>query len=282
MAIPVSVIIVTKNAGGTIAVTLDALQNFSEVIVVDSNSTDNTKTIVQDKNISVIDFTWNGQYPKKRQWVLENIQTKFEWVFFVDGDEIVTPELANEIQKMVDTPKHDAYFVYGQPVFCGYTLKHGRWNNKIVLFKKSVLSYPEFPDLEVEGMGEIEGHYQPKVLGSVGQLTMPMVHDCAETLDAWIDRHQRYAIWQAEMEYRGINLAVTETGTRALTKRAFQDSFGRAIVTFLDSYILQQGFRDGMPGLHYAVARGWYYWLISARKFGLADKQKVVSAARNS
>lgn len=282
MTIPVTVIIVTKNAGGTIANTLEALNEFNEVLVVDSMSEDNTRTIVSGKNVPLIDFHWNGQYPKKRQWCLENIATQHEWIFFVDGDEIVTPALASEIAKAVKNSNHAAWFVRGQPVFCGRKLKYGRWNNKIALFKKQAVSYPEFPDLKVEGMGEIEGHYQPKVTGTIGQLEAPLIHDCAETIDAWIDRHQRYAAWQAKMEFHGINLAVTETGMRALTKRAFQDSFGRAVVTFLDSYILQKGFLDGMPGLHYAVARGWYYWLISARKSVLANKQKAAASSQNA
>jgi glycosyltransferase involved in cell wall biosynthesis len=273
----VTVIIVTKNAGGTIGATLDALRDFNEVIVVDSFSDDDTKTIAQQKNIQVIDFQWNGQYPKKRQWVLENIAVKNDWIFFVDGDETVTPELTQEIHKELLQPKNDAYFVRGQPVFCGQRLAHGRWNNKIVLFKKGAVSYPEFPDLDIAGMGEIEGHYQPKVNGSIGQIHAPLIHDCAETIDSWSDRHQRYATWQAEVEKRGIDLAVTETGWRAQAKRAFQDSFGRGIVMFLDSYVMQQGFLDGKAGLHYAVARGWYYWLISAKKSVLADKKKADS-----
>jgi glycosyltransferase involved in cell wall biosynthesis len=279
MAIQASVIIVTKNAGATIAATLDSLRDFNEVIVVDSFSDDETKSVALAKNIPVIDFAWNGQYPKKRQWVLENVPVKNDWIFFVDGDETITPELAQEIQKELQQPKNDAYFVRGQPMFSGQALKHGRWNNKIVLFKKSVVSYPVMPDLDIAGMGEIEGHYQPKITGTIGQIYAPLVHDCAENLDVWIDRHQRYATWQAEVEFRGIDLAVTETGWRAQVKRAFQDSFGRPIVMFLDSYILQQGILDGRAGLDYAVARGWYYWLISAKKAVLAGKAKADSVS---
>jgi glycosyltransferase involved in cell wall biosynthesis len=282
MKIPVSVIIVTKNAAGTIGKTLEALQDFDEVILVDSSSDDGTKEIALNKDVQVIDYKWNGQYPKKRQFVLENIATRHEWIFFVDGDEIVTGELVEEIRKELQLPKHDAYFVKGQPVFCGKSLQHGRWNNKIVLFKKSAVYYPEFPDLDIAGMGEIEGHYQPKINGTVGQLVAPLIHDCAETLDLWLHRHQRYATWQAEVEFRGIDLAVTETGWRAQAKRAFQDSFGRPVVMFLDSYFLNQGFRDGMAGLHYAVARGWYYWLISAKKTVLADKAREAAASKRT
>jgi glycosyltransferase involved in cell wall biosynthesis len=282
MSIQASVIIITKNAGSTIAATLDSVRDFSEVIVVDSFSDDQTKSIALAKNIPVIDFAWNGQYPKKRQWVLENVPVKNKWIFFVDGDEIITPELAQEIWKELQQPQHDAYFVQGQPVFGGQVLKHGRWNNKIVLFKKTAISYPEFPDLDISGMGEVEGHYQPKIIGSVGQIYSPLIHDCAENLDEWIDRHQRYATWQSEVEHRGMDLAVTETGWRALAKRAFQDSFGRAVVMFLDSYILKQGFLDGKAGLDYAVARGWYYWLISAKKSALAGKARGDSASAST
>ncbi len=282
MGIAASVIIVTKNAAHGLASCLDALSRFDEVIIVDSHSTDHTAEIAAAKNVMVIPFEWNGQYPKKRQWVLQNVPVKNEWIFFVDADEIVTEVLAQEIADIIAVPQHDAYFVLGQPVFCGERLKYGRWNNKITLFRKSVASYPEFPDAHIDAMGEIEGHYQPKISGSIGQLKKPLIHVCAETIDAWIDRHQRYATWQAEIEARGIDLAVSETGLRAVYKRAFQDSFGRAIVMFMDSYIAQQGFRDGMAGLHYAVARGWYYWLISVKKRVFLNKASGNSVSDKS
>jgi Glycosyl transferase family 2 len=280
--IPVSVIVVTKNAASILPQCLAALAGFDEVIVVDSKSHDRTKSIARNLTIDVVPFQWNGQYPKKRQWVLDHVPTRHKWILFVDADEIVTMQLMQEISEILNDPKHSAYFIKGQPIFCHQSLGHGRWNNKIVLFKRSRVHYPEFPDADIAAMGEMEGHYQPVVQGSIGQLRYPMIHKCAETMDEWIDRHQRYATWQAEIEMRGIDLAVTESGMRGVMKRAFQWCGGRAAVAFLDSYIVCQGFRDGMVGLHYAIARGWYYWLIAIKKCAILNKAKASFASTNA
>lgn len=167
----------------------------------------------------------------------------------------------------------------GQPVFCGRLLEHGRWNNKLVLARKSHIRFPDIQDAHLAAMGEIEGHYQPMVKGSTGQMKHSVTHDCAENLDAWIDRHQRYAEWQAEIERSNINLAKGGKGWRRLLKQQFQRHPFRPMLAFVDSYILCMGFRDGKAGLHYAMARAMFYWMISAKKCAAANKATDNSAS---
>lgn len=79
--IPVSVIVVTKNESSNMARCLLALDEFDEVVVVDSNSTDGTVQASKSFKARVENFTWNGIYPKKRQWILDNISLKHDYIF---------------------------------------------------------------------------------------------------------------------------------------------------------------------------------------------------------
>ncbi len=271
--IPVSVLIVTKNAAEGLAATLESLEDFSEILVIDSHSTDGTRLIAAAHKVPVIPYQWNGQYPKKRQWCLENVAVENEWILFLDADEIVTDALRREIADTLSDTKHAAFFLRGQPVFCGKPLKYGRWNNKIVLFRKGALRYPELPDTHTP-MGEIEGHVQPFVTGTVGQLKNALLHDAADDLDAWIDRHQRYAAWQAEIDAANTNLSASERGARRIAKRFFAALPLRPVWVFMDSYVWKKGALDGSPGFHYATARAFFYWMASAKKTANANKRR--------
>jgi glycosyltransferase involved in cell wall biosynthesis len=77
----------TKNEELNIAKCLRSLNDFAEVFVVDSDSTDNTRTIAESMGARVVHFSWNGKYPKKKQWCLDNLSFSHDWVLFVDADE---------------------------------------------------------------------------------------------------------------------------------------------------------------------------------------------------
>ena len=83
--IPVSVIIPVKNEEKNLPRCLSLLKDFSEVIVVDSHSTDKTPQIAEEYGCSLIEFTWNGRFPKKRNWVLRNVELQNTWVLFLDA-----------------------------------------------------------------------------------------------------------------------------------------------------------------------------------------------------
>ena len=117
--INVTVVITTLNEQAHLARCLKALinpsQKFDEIIILDSNSTDRTVDIAHEHQVRVESFQWNGQYPKKRQWFLDHIETKHDYIFFVDADEEVTPELIQEIEKL--DFKCAGYFVTHIEVF---------------------------------------------------------------------------------------------------------------------------------------------------------------------
>ena len=267
--IPVTAIIVTRNAAAGLENTLLSLSRFDEVLVVDSNSHDETPEIALEQNVSVIPFEWDGQYPKKRQWCLDNIKLKHNWVLFIDADEVMTPDLAAEMAKLFEGagPRHAGYFVPGRYVYNHQIMEYGLRNNKLCLFDKTRLAFPVIDDLNAEGMGEIEGHYQPvRQKGSenatIGQLQHGLLHHAYLDLEKWRTRHEGYARWAA---YMTLNDCWPDDPVpwRNLLKKAFRHLPVRAELAFLHSYILKLGFLDGLAGFSIARDRWRYYRMIT-------------------
>lgn len=259
--IPISVIIVTKNEEDRLPACLNAVQDFGEIIVMDSSSTDGTKNIASQYNAKVIDFLWNGQYPKKRQWCLDNIDIKHDFVFFVDADEIVTDALIGEIR--AHNSRAAGYFIKGRYIMDGQPLKHGLQNNKLCLINRHKMEFPVIDDLDIEGMGEIEGHYQPVLKAQyrgemLGQLHTPLIHDA---LHNWEERHKRYAMWEAGMNAKNA-WPLDPSPLRQAVKEIFRALPCRGMIAFIHSYIWKMGFLDGARGLKFANMRRLYYKMI--------------------
>src|SRR5215468_9856880 len=96
-----SILIPTLNERTNILDCLHSVQWADEIVVVDSGSTDDTCNLARSRGAKVVDFAWNGKLPKKKNWALENITWKNEWVLVLDADERITPELGREIREVV-------------------------------------------------------------------------------------------------------------------------------------------------------------------------------------
>jgi glycosyltransferase involved in cell wall biosynthesis len=258
--IPVTVIVNTRNNERYLEKCLRALEDFDEVIVLDSNSTDCTREIANNCGVQIVDFNWNAQYPKKRQWALDNLQIKHDWVFFVDADEIVTPELADEIRSLDFNAA--GYFVKGVYLYEGKPLRFGLANNKISLLHRNKMVFPILDDLHAP-MGEIEGHYQPvlKSRDFIGQLKKPLWHDACDDRAGWQERHERYAAWEREMNSRKVWPADPKP-FRNFLKQVFRSMPFRPIIAFFHCYVLKLGILDGKRGFRFARDRYRYYRMI--------------------
>ncbi|WP_183007247.1 glycosyltransferase family 2 protein [Achromobacter sp. UMC71] len=264
--IPVSVVVMTKNEERNIAKCLKALADFDEVFVVDSNSTDATCAMAAALGAKVSNFQWNGKYPKKKQWCLEQLPFTHPVVLYVDADEEMTPALASEIRAAL--PRFAAgaggAFVPFDYVFCGKKLLHGHRVYKLALLARERSRFLDYDDLDVAHMWEVEGHYQPQVQGETFALHARMVHNDHDSLYHYFDKHNRYSDWEANLRIKGLMNDPREAnvGARALLKRIFQAMPFKAPISFLHSYVLRLGFLDGRAGFDYAVARAMYYWQI--------------------
>ena len=97
-----------------------------QVYVVDSQSADGSQEIAEKAGAEVVQFHFNGTWPKKKNWALENLPFAHEWVFFLDADEVLLPEAEEEIGSIVSKPEgeHAGYWINRRFMFMGKWLKH--------------------------------------------------------------------------------------------------------------------------------------------------------------
>ena len=279
--IPVSVVVMTRNEAVNLPHCLPALERFAERFVVDSGSTDGTPAIAEAAGAQVVPFHWDGRYPKKKQWCLEQLPLRQDWVLFVDADERLGGALVEEIAAlMVAGPRHAGYFIEGRPVFLGRRLRFGARNRKLALFDRRRAHFPPVPDLDVATMWEVEGHYQPLIDGTVGRLRHSLDHADDKPVAAWFERHARYADWEAALRSDGRmdGLIARESGARRWQKRWFSVLPARPLLVFLYGFVLRLGFLDGGPGFQHALARAFYYWQIGV-KIADARRRAVLQAS---
>jgi glycosyltransferase involved in cell wall biosynthesis len=263
MTIPVSVIIVTRRAAAVLPRCLAALHDFDEIVIVDTPGDDGTQDIAACFGARYVAYAWDGRYPKKRQWCLDTLSLAHERIFFIDADEVVTPALAHEIAGLDWACA--GYFVRGRYMWGERPLRFGLMNNKLALFDRRRVRFPVVDDLDIPGMGEIEGHYQPVPIDPhdrIGQVCAPLLHYAGDDGPAWAVRHENYARWEARMIQRDAYPA--ETGSRrAALKKIFRSMPARACAAFIHCYLVKGGFLDGRRGFAFARSRYRYYRMVS-------------------
>jgi glycosyltransferase involved in cell wall biosynthesis len=260
--IPVTVVIISKNEERAIQRCVRSVAAYEQVFVVDSHSTDLTAQLAKDAGAEVVLFTWDGQYPKKKQWALENLPISHDWVLYLDGDEYSTPGFDAEVRQIVAEPAAQAYDVGLDYVFLGRTLHHGHKVFKRVLFDRRRCAWPVLDDLAVENPFEMELHVQPEVDGEIGRTLTRIGHDDLEPLAHWFDRHNRYSDWEAVLRQDPDNVSCVE---RTWQGKLWARTPFKSLGFFVYSYAARQGFRDGRAGFHYAVANSFYYWQIGLK-----------------
>ena len=261
---PISIIIVTKNVGHALEPCLKALSGFDDIHIIDSGNDSAVKKLAETYHAVFTPYEWDGAYPKKRGWSLQTLPLKHGWVFFVDADEIVTPELRSEINRIFETPPTAAgYFIKGRYVWNGQILRYGLKNNKIALFNRHKMHFPIIDDLDCPGMGEIEGHYQPvvKANGDIKTINTPLLHHANHSKQDWTARHQRYAAWEICMNKKDA-WPKDPVPWRNHLKKILRKNILRPELAFFHCYILKLGFLDGAAGFDFAKSRWQYYRMI--------------------
>src|SRR6202140_2682440 len=117
--LPVSVIIPVRNEAKNLPRCLQALRNAGEVYVIDSQSTDDTVEIARSHGATVVQFHYQGGWPKKRQWAMDTLPIAYDWILLLDADEVLTPELTEEIRTAIQNPAIDGYYIMLRTWFLG-------------------------------------------------------------------------------------------------------------------------------------------------------------------
>jgi glycosyltransferase involved in cell wall biosynthesis len=274
VTLPISVIVATRNEEKNLPRCLQSLRDVGEIYVIDSGSTDATPEIARSYGAKVVQFHYQGGWPKKRQWAMENLPLAFEWVFLVDADEALTPALSEEIHRALQNPDINGYYISLQMYFLGRLLRHGGagfW--KLSLFRRGKGRYEcRLKDQDLS-MADMEIHEHVVVEGATAKLRNPLEHHNVESLSRYIRKHDEYSNWEAKVWVEGDtqDLAPALFGTQAERRRWLKTSFlrlpGASLLFFLFRYVFCLGFLDGIPGLIYCGFQAVQVFHVKAKIF---------------
>lgn len=276
--IPVTVIIPTRNEARHLSRCLEAARLCAEIYVIDSQSTDETVEIAQKFGAKVVQFHYAGGWPKKRQWALDSLPFENDWVLLLDADEVLTPDLADEIREAIRDPNLIGYRVFLRINFLGRQLRFGGsgfW--KLSLFRRGKGHFECRLRDQDHSMSDIEIHEHVVVDGRVGKLRHALPHHNVESLARYLAKHNEYSNWEARVLLRAAEqrdeLPPALFGNQAQRRRWLKKRFfglpGSPIFFFLYKYILRLGFLDGVPGLIYCGLQSTHFFHIKAKMYEL-------------
>jgi len=262
--IPVTVIVPVKNEETKLPLCLEQLRRFSQVMVVDSSSTDNTPAIAKSFQAEYHNFEWNGKFPKKRNWALRNISIKNDWVLFLDADEILTPEFQNELAEKIKNPQINGYWITYLNHFMGKRLRFGDQMKKLPLFRKGTA---EFEKIEEDSWSnlDMEIHEHPIVEGLTGTIKSPVIHNDYKGLEHYISKHNAYSGWEAKRYIQLQKSGFSGLTWRQKLKYQLISTGLLPFVYFMGSYVFKLGFLDGMPGYYLARYKANYFFQIQTK-----------------
>ncbi len=280
--IPVSVLIPAKNEEENLPACLASLQRADEIFVVDSQSEDRTEEIARTHGAQVVQFHFNGRWPKKKNWGLENLPFRNEWVLIVDCDERITPESWAEIEQVIQNPEYTGWYINRRVFFLGTWIRHGGkypdWNMR--LFKHKLGRYENLNTEEIRNTGDNEVHEHVILQGKAGYLKEDMLHEDFRDLYHWLARHNRYSNWEARVYYNlltgqgedgtiGASLFGDDVQRKRFLKKIWVRLPMKPFLRFVLFYIIQRGFLDGEAGYIYARLLSQYEYQIGVKLYEL-------------
>ena len=265
--LPVSVVIPVRNEERNLPVCLQRLAAFAEVIVVDSGSTDRTVAIAEAAGARVVQFVWNGRYPKKRNHVLLTERFVAPWVLFLDADERVTDDFVIELAGTLKATPHAGFWLEYQNFFKGRVLMHGVPQRKLALFRVGAGLYERIDETAWSGL-DMEVHEHPVLEGSVGEISARLEHRDCDAMETRVERHREYASWEAA-RYHALHAGSFRNATHLTARQRFKyrhlGAWWFFLFYFLFAYVVRRGALDGRPGLEHAVFKAWYFREIAMR-----------------
>ncbi len=257
----VSVVILAKNEEKFIGACIESVKSFAdEIVVVDDFSTDKTPEICERLGARVVKRALNGDWGSQQTFAIE--QAKCDWIFIIDADERATPELAEEIKKILaEDDKKFAYRCSRLSYFWGQPLRHGGW----------------FPDY-VTRLFPKAGTY---VEGLVHQ---KIVHQCEEKKFAASKYlvHYPYRDWEHYFGKFNVYTTLAAKKMRDAGKSAnILDVIFHPLWAAFRMYFLRGGFLDGKIGFilatfhfFYTMAKYVKLWYIDEENVHVTEKNK--------
>lgn len=259
-----STLILTFNEERNLPRCLASLKNCDDIVVLDSFSTDRTVQIAKEHNARVVQRRFDT-FAGQRNWAIDTVVFRHQWVMHLDADECLTPQLAAEIARVAQQDDKSAYLVANRLIFMG------RWIRRASM-------YP-FYQARLLRLGESrftqQGHGQvlDQADRGVGVLREPYIHhNFSHGISDWVDRHNRYSTDEARRLFtdrQGVFPAVlawirsrTRQERQQALKRIADNIPLRPAIRFLYLYIIRLGFLDGRAGLDYCILMSFYDYLV--------------------
>lgn len=237
----ISAIVLTHNSSDTIRTLIERLRFADEVIVIDDNSTDDTVRLAKKSGASVINRAVAEDFSAQRNAGLA--RAKGPWVLFVDADEMVTKDLADEIRKAVERIDVNGFFLKRQDTMWGKVLRYGETDNVRLmrLGRKG------------KGLWARPVHEVWNITGVVGTLEHPLIHNPHPNVTEFLADINRYSTINANF----------------LASQRVPVFWWHIVIypvgKFVQNYVVRQGFRDGMPGMIMAMMMSFHSFLTRAK-----------------
>jgi hypothetical protein len=231
--LPLSAVLITKNAAGLLAACLESLAFCDEIVVVDSGSDDSTVEIAERHGARVIQSEWRG-FGLQKQFAVE--QASHEWVLCIDADERVSEVLRERIEAALSAPSVAGYRFARCNRFMGRYLRHGE-------------GYPDWSlrlfDRRAARWSDDAVHEKVIAGGEIGTLQGDLLHESAESLETYLAKQNRYSTLAAN--------EALERGKRVSVAHLLLSP----VLRFIKFYVFRLGLLDGLPGLvHILVGCG--------------------------
>ena len=278
--LPITVLIAAKNEQANIRRCIEALAPAERIVVLDSNSSDQTESIAVEAGAEVVQFAWAGGYPKKRQWALDTLPIESEWVLLIDADEVVPPNLWAEIETAIAGPE-TAFLITKGFHFLGQRFRFGGFSfSDVLLFRTGQAAFEKIVRVPDDTL-DMEVHERVIVNGVVGRLRTPLIHDDFKGLEAYLDRHNRYSTWEAYVRFQSLDSGTYGEETirprlfgnsqerRRFLKRFIIRAPGEPLAWFLYHYVFMAGFLEGRKGWIAARIRSQYIAQVRWKVFEL-------------
>lgn len=245
----ISAAIIARDEADNIADAVKSVSFADQVVVADTGSTDNTAEIAGNAGAEVHSVNFEG-FGNTKNKALEFCTG--DWIIFIDADERVTPELADNIQRLIaDSPRCDGFLINRLTYFLGKPMRHSGW-------------HPDYlPRLFKKGRGRYSSNLVHEIMeidGNVEKVDGLLLHYSYKSLDQYLDKLNEYSSLSArEMLARG-------------KKFNLLDLIFRPPLVFFKMYIAKAGFLDGFRGLILAVLSSYHVFVKYAKLYPGANK----------
>ena len=261
-SVAVTIVVLTRDEEANIARCLGSVAWADQVVVVDSGSTDGTMPIARSLGADVVEQQWLG-FSAQRELALRLPEVRNDWVYFVDADEWVSPQLAGEIATCTRGGDCAAFSHRLRLVFQGTWIRHCGWYSGSWVVRLVDRRHTKYD-------GSLVGE-RATVDGIVGRLANDIVDEDRKGLALWLHKHVRYA--ELEQRRRGQPVPFAErvhrfrgrdrSDTRPLSRVVLKDLVfpsvpARPAAVFLYMYLVRLGMLDGRAGLRFCFFHAWY------------------------